>query len=160
MGCGSFGVAQVLVGLHRVGVVGLKPAITEVLTSGIDRREQIIDALCERLRDDNYLPDAQAEEFRKALWREVLRHRGEDFSDFYSEVEVTVHGDEGAQRDRFVELLTDVFADFELRPVCRFAPPLDDGVHPLLVAGENVVARGVQTRANLKSAVRRSFSDW
>jgi len=90
----------------------------------------------------------------------VLRHRGEDFTDFYSEVEVVVRGEAGAERDRFVEVLAEVFADFELRPVFTFEPAADDGVQPVLVAEDNTIVRGLQTRANLKSAVRKSFSDW
>jgi hypothetical protein len=160
MGCKTFGVSQVLVGLHRVGVVGLRKAIQEVEGARIADREQILDILIESLRKENYLPDSQVVDFRTALWREVLRYRGEDFSEYFSQVEVTVRGEAGEDRDRFVDLLRSVFADFELRPVFIFAERADDGVHPLLAAGDQIIVRGLQTRANLKSAVRKSFSDW
>ena len=90
MGCASFGVTQVLVGLHRVGVVGLDDALKRAEASGLEDREAKIDLMVEELKSDNFMPPGQTAAFRRALWREYLRRRNEDFSDYLSEAEVTV----------------------------------------------------------------------
>ena len=80
----------ILVGLHRVGLVGFRDALAAAAASGLDDREAIVDSLVETLASENYIPDPGDEAFRIALWREFLRHRGQDFRAFFSEVAVTV----------------------------------------------------------------------
>jgi hypothetical protein len=149
-----------MVGLHQVGVVGLQRALDAVDAAGLGDREPVVDLLMESLAADNYVPVRQLEEFRTAMWREYLRFKGEDFSEFFSEVTVTVRGVPGEERDRFVELAASVLGDFELRPVFEFAPPPADGLQPQLAIGDHTVVEGLRTREHFKSAVRRSLSDW
>jgi hypothetical protein len=113
--------------------------------------------MIEALPPLNYIPDGQAEAYRTAFWREFLRHRGRDFSAWYSELPVTVRGGSGDERDHFVALVTAVLAGHELRPIFTLA---DGGRSPELVIRDEVVASGSQSRASLERAVRRTFSHW
>jgi len=160
MGCGTWGVTQVLIGLHRIGIVGLGGALKTVDDSGLTGQEEILDLLMDTLLAENYMPERQADDVRRALWREVLRHRGEDFSDFLSPVEVTVRGRAGPERDRFVDEMRSVFATFELEPVTTYEPEAGEGSHPQLAIGEHTIVRGHPGRRRFEAAVRQSFSDW
>jgi hypothetical protein len=160
MGCGSYGVTQVLVGLHRVGVVGLRKALLQAQDSGLADREAILDRLIETLTADNYFPKGQTAALRTALWREYLRYLGEDFREFFSEVRVTVRGEPGERRDQFVEMAESVFADFELKPIADFAEESKTGSDPELLIGDQRVVHGLLSRDKFKSAVRKNLSDW
>jgi hypothetical protein len=160
MGCGSFGVSAVLVGLHRVGIVGLRNALEKADQSGLVDRKAILDLVIDILAVDNYIPEGQKDSFRTAIWREYLRYKGEDFSAFYSEVDVTVRAQPGEERDRFVDTLRSVFRDFELRPVITFVSESKQGANPQLVIGDEIIVRGCPDRQSFKAAVRKSISDW
>jgi len=153
-------VPQVLVGLHRVGVVGLRKACAKVVASGLAGRVEIVDALLEELEAENYITEGQREDYRTALWREYLRSVGRDFSEFFTIIQVTVRGEPGDDRDRLVDLCRSVFADFELQPDIEFEPSDDDAGKPELVIGDSSVVRGVPSRRTLKATIRRRLSDW
>ena len=158
---GSFGVTPILVGLNRVGIVGLGDALKQVDAAGLSEREAIVDRLIETLSADNYLPETQREAVRVALWREYLRLKGGDLRPFYSEIDVTVHSEPGEERDRFVETMESVLGDFELKPVVRFAPKKAKEPSPQLVIGEETILRGTPpSRRGFERAVRKSISDW
>jgi hypothetical protein len=141
-------------------VVGLPAALRRADEAALDDREAVLDLMMDDLARDNFIPEAMRDAFRTALWREVLRARGEDFSAFLSAVDVTIAASPGADRDRLAALLTEVLAHFELRPVFTFAAPAPDAPEPeLLVAGQTV-ATGRLRRDQLMTAVRRSLSDW
>ncbi len=160
MGCKNFGISQVLVGLYRVGVTGLAEALKAADESGISDRRALLDLLIEILGADNYIPETELESYRSAIWREYLRHRGEDFSDFYSEVDAVIRGVPGEDLFRFVEMTKSVFGEFELKPNILLEPPGDDGAQPQLVLRNDTIVRGAASRAEFKAAVRKSFSDW
>jgi hypothetical protein len=160
MKCKDYSIRQVLIGLHRVGIVGLNDAIRLAETADLEDQEAIVDFILASLKSQNYIPDEQLAEYRRSLWREYLRHHGEDFSELYTEVAVTVCGEPGEGRDRFVELTRSAMALFELRPVIGFAPPGEEGPNPQLIIGGDVVTRGPQTLRALEGAVRKSLSDW
>jgi len=159
--CGSYSVSQVLVGLHRVGIVGLRQACEKVAAGGLAGRQEIVDFLLSELGADNFIPVGQEEAFRTALWREYLRFVGVDFSEFFSEIEVTVGGEPGENRDSLVERCTLVLAEFELRPVVDLAGANQGGgPDPELVIGGTTVARGLPSRKSLRATIRQRLSDW
>jgi hypothetical protein len=160
MGCASFGVSTILVDLFRVGVIGLKEALAEADASGLDDPKLIVDLMIERLAADNYVPDRLLEAYRTALWREYLRFKGEDFTPFFSRIEVVVQGAPGQERDRFVETLDLAMADFELQPVVTLTEAGPGQDHPQLIIRDEIVASGTHSRDSLKSALRRSITDW
>jgi hypothetical protein len=153
-------VTQVLVGLHRIGIVGLHEALRTAEEGGLEGRDTVVDWVMDHLERHNYLPDRLLEAFRTAVWREYLRHRGEDFSEFYSEVPVTVSGEPGEELDRFVDLVRSVLAELELRPVVAVAPAIGGGPNPRLEIGEATIVQGMPSYGVLKQAVRQSLSDW
>jgi hypothetical protein len=154
------GVVQILVGLKKVGIAGLRSALKKAAASGLTEPQAIVDLLWETLEADNYFPEGQAERYCRALWREFLRHQGKEFTAFYSEIPVTVRGEPGPPRDRFVELLGAVLGEFELRPVVTYHPASADGPNPQLVVNGETVVRGAVNRRRLKGAIHRSISDW
>ena len=160
MRCGSYVVSQVLVGLHRVGLVGLRQACAKVTETELTKREEIVDLLLAELAADNYIPEGQQGDYRTALWREYLRSVGEDFSEFFSEIEVTLRGEEGTDRDRLASLCTSVLADFELRPLIEFEAADDEGPNLQLVIGDGMVASGLPSRKVLEAIIRHRLSDW
>ena len=159
-GCVSGMTAQLLVGLHRIGLVGLREALKEAHTSGLVEREEIVDYLIEKLSPANYMPSAESESYRQALWREFKRYRGEDISDFYSEVEVVVRGEPGEKLDKFLQTMVAVFAEYELKPVVSFEPPAEKGPHPQLVLGDEPVVKGIVPKLAFKHSVRKVITDW
>jgi len=158
--CGSPGVPQILVGVNRVGIVGLRDALAIAAESELTEREEIVDFLLEALAADNYIPANRTDDFRIAVWREYLRSREEDFSAFFSEIDVTVVGEAGDERDGFLEMLNAIFTEFELRPVVAFTPPGEDGPDPQLIIDDEVIVRGLQSRHSFKAAIHKSISDW
>jgi hypothetical protein len=150
-------VTPIRVGLDQIGIVGLEDALKKTDELSPDDREAIVDHMMEALGPSNYIPDNQIEAYRIAFWREFLRHRGRDFSAWYSELPVTVRGDPGDERDRFVALVEATLAAHELRPAFSFSA---GGRNPELVIRDEVVASGPQNRASLERAVRRTFSHW
>jgi hypothetical protein len=94
------------------------------------------------------------------VWREYLRGRGEDFSEFFSQVPVTVRGEPGEELDRFVDLVRSVLAELELWPVVTVAPAIEGASNPQLEIGGETILRGMPSRQQLKLAVRQSISDW
>jgi hypothetical protein len=160
VGCKDFGVTQVLVGLHRVGVVGLRQAIQDVDSSSLTEREVVVQRLLDLLRPDNYIPGRQLEDFKVALWREYLRFKGEDFSKFFSPIDVDVFGTPGPELDSWKAQLTSVFSDFELTPVFNAHLSQEYGPSPQLRIAGQLVVSGQKSREKLKTAIRLSFSDW
>lgn len=158
MPCASFGVSQVLVGLDRVGVVGLRRAFERAEESQLDDPERLLDLLMAALAADNFIPEPTAGEYRRAIWREYLRHRGEQFDEFLSRVPVTVAGAPGVERDRLVERLTAALARHELEPVIAFRCAETGRLEVLI--GEHTVIDGGVTRERLELAIRQSLSDW
>jgi len=159
VGCKNFGVSQILVGLDRIGITGLGDILKSADEAGLKDRDAIVTFLVGTLAREHYITDRQIDAIRTAIWREYLRYRGEDISDFFSEVQVTVRGG-GGERDRFVEMTMSVFAEFELRPVITFEPGGNDGPYPQLLVREEVIIRGNLNRPQFKLAVRKSFTDW
>lgn len=154
------GVVEVRVGLNRIGIVGLRGALKAAADSGLKDREAIVDLLVETLEPDNYISGKQVDDYRVALWREYLRSRGRDFSEFFSEIPVTIRGEAGKDRDRLEELLGPVFAEMELNPRVSFAGPVENEPNPQLVVNDETLVRGPVSRQDLKAALQKTLSHW
>ena len=152
--------SQILVGLHRVGIVGLNQACEKAVSAGLTQRSEIVDFLQTELVADNYIPEEQEEAYRVALWREYLRFSGRDFSEFFSEIEVTIRGGQGEDRDHLADLCKLVFAVFELRPRIEFAEAEAKEPDPQLVIGGETVASGRPSRKSLETTIRQRLSHW
>jgi len=139
-------VTEVLVHMQIVGITGLRESFIRAGESGLTEKESILDFILTELERTNYIPQESIEEYKKTLWREFNRSRGEDIREFYSEIDVVVRGEAGAERDSFVEMLFSVFADYELKPVVTFHPPEEIGPNPQLVIDDELFIKGVPSK--------------
>jgi hypothetical protein len=153
-------VSGVLIGLDRVGLVGLEQAFEKADASGLDSREELVSLLLEALSSRNYIAAASQDEYRRAVWREYQRHRGEDIRHLYSEIEVAVRGEAGEDRERIVGAVAAVLAEHELAPRFRYeaADPAD--VNPLVSIAGQVVVRGIRSESAIRKAVKARIDDW
>jgi len=157
------GSEQILIGLDRVGIAGLREAFgaaDAAAAAGAPGREELVDALYSVVARSNYVPLGEVATYRTALWREYLRHRGEDLSAFFSEIDVVVRGEPGARRERLVEILAAALARHELQPRVAFEPPDGDGRDPKALLRGEVLVAGPFERRDLERAVRAGISDW
>lgn len=154
----DYSVTQVLVGLYRIGLVGLHDALKAAEGSGLTERDELVDLILRELASKNYIPDPQDQDLRSAVWREYLRLRGEDFSAYYSKVEVIVRGEPGEERERFVDLVRSALAEMELEPEVVFEAG-DKPAPQLAIRGE-IVATGLQSQRRMHGLLRKTLSDW
>jgi len=157
---GRQSVTRIRIGLQEVGIIGLREAFQIVNGPDPDDRELALDVIMTQLARANFIPSSMASTYRRAIWREYLRHRDEDFSDFYSEVEVVVRGEPGPDLDRFVDRTVSALAGYELAPTIRRDPPDPGELNPqLLIHGEPIV-QGDLSRRELEAAIKRTLSHW
>ncbi len=153
-------VTQVLVGLRRIGIVGLRESLIGVEASGATEREEVVDVMLGALSQLNYIPSHVEDDYRKTLWREYMRHRGEDIRDLYSEIEVVVRGEQGEGLDRFLRALRIAFGEHELKPAATLEPPDPAGHNPQMLIDGEVVLAGATREREVERAVRAQISDW
>lgn len=151
---------QVLVGLERIGVIGLEEAFAVADEAEETEREDLVDRMIEVLARNNYVPAGAINQYRTAVWREYLRRRGEDIREFYSEIDVLVLAAPGAETEGFVSALGRAFAKHELKPSVTAEEPQEDAKTPQLLIDGEVVIEGTADPRRLSTAVSRQISDW
>jgi hypothetical protein len=157
---GMASVTQVLVGLRRIGIVGLRESLKAVEAAGATERDEVVDVMLETLSGLNYIPSHVQGDYREALWREYKRHRGEDIRDLYSEIEIVVRGEPGADLDRFLRALRNSFGEHELKPAVTIEEPDPSGRNPQMLIDGEVVLAGTARERDVERAVRAQISDW
>jgi len=160
VGCGPKGVSKILIGLDRVGIVGLEAACEQAAASGREGREEIVALLLAAIGRANYVPPVSEEDYRKALWREYLRHRGEDIRHLYSEIEVVLGADEAEERERLAAVVTAALAEHELQPLWRHEAPDPSRPAPQVAIAGQPVAAGPLSDAALRRAIKARMDDW
>jgi len=160
MKCRDSGVDQIRVGVQQVGVIRFRDALKKAVESGLAGQEKIVYFLMTTLEPDNYFPERLKELYRTALWREYLRYTGEDFSRYYSNIAVTVRGNGGEQRDRFVDMINQVLNKLELIPMVTFDAPSGDGPNPQLIINDQTVVQGFYGQPQLEAAIHKTISGW
>lgn len=156
----DYSVTQVLIGTQRIGLVGLRACLHLIDDSALEDREAIVEQMMEELSASNFIPDARVKEYRTAVWREYLRHRSEDFSEFYSEIPVIIRGGTDEKRDRLERMTVAALADHELRPSMTIEPAVEEVSELVLEINGEEVVRGLPTLNGLRKAVRHRLSDW
>ena len=150
-------VVQVLIGLQRIGLAGLWEVIKEAESSGLTDRDELLDHMMAALAELKDRPESSTEEDRRAVWREYLRSRGEDYSGFLSEIQVAVRGE--AEKVYLADLDA-VFAEHDLKPVVSLETAEPGAPSPeLVIDGETVIA-GPASRQRLRRAIQKQISDW
>ncbi len=153
-------VTQILVGLRRIGIVGLTESLKEVTTSGVTEREAVVDLMLDTLSQINYIPPHAEDDYRHALWREHMRHRGEDIRELFSEIDVVVRGEPDDDLDRFLRALRLAFGEHELKPAVTMEPPDPAGRNPQMLSDGEIVLAGAIRDREVEKAVRAQISDW
>lgn len=153
-------VSQVLLGLDRIGLVGLAEAFERADSAGLEGREELVSFLVEALSSRNFISPASENEYRKAVWREYLRHRGEDIRHLYSELEVVVRAEAGEDRDRIVGAVKAVLNEHELEPSFRYESPGLEGASPTVSIAGQVVVRGARSESAIRKAIKARMDDW
>lgn len=153
-------VSQVLVGLSRLGLVGLREALEKADAAGTEDREVIVGLLMDALAERNYISPASIEAYRLALWREYLRYKGQDIRHLYSEIEVIVRARDAAELDGLRRTLEDVFAKHELKPAIAVEPPDPQGPDPQLWIGDDLVVAGTSDPERIAKRVAKQISHW
>lgn len=153
-------VTPVLVGLKRVGISGLERVFALADEGDTADGERLVDLMLSELAESNYIPPAALGDYRRAVWREYRRHRGEDIRDLFDEIEVVVSGEPGPQRDEFTRIVMEVFAKHELKPAVRYEPPEPPDSGPRLLIGGEIVVEGTSEANRVASAIGRRIGDW
>lgn len=151
---------KILVGLQRIGIIGLYEAFEEVVAAGLLDREAIASRLAEIVARENYVPPEIAAAYRRAVLREFVRYKGESIHELYSELEILVCGVPGEVRDRFVDTLRSVLSEFELTPIVRFASPDSEGPHPKLLIDDETVLAGDLPDHAMRPLIKARLSHW
>ena len=151
---------QILVGLERIGIVGLEEAFAIAEEMEGAPRETVIDRMIDALERQNYVPASAVDQYRTALWREHLRRRGEDIREFYSEIDVVVETGSPDEADTFAEHLAGAFAKHELKPRVSEQEPAEEARTPRLLIHGELVIEGTTDPRRLATAIGRQISDW
>lgn len=156
---GTGPVQRILVGLNRVGIDGLASAMREAAQSELDDEDRL-DLIYRSLAARNYIPDSAEDLYRRAFWREFVRSQNGDPRPFFSEIDVEIRAEPGGDRDQLVDVLTDVLAEFELKPGLAFSAPHPDQAGPEVLIHDECVHKGAASRRDLKIAINRQITDW
>ena len=67
-------ISQIVIGKHRIGLIGLSDAIEDVKQMNLDSERDLENALLERIKQQNYVPDSRVDEYGRALLREYKKY--------------------------------------------------------------------------------------
>jgi hypothetical protein len=140
--------------------VGLQESLKQVEKSGVTERDEVVEVMLSTLWEMNYIPSHVLDEYRDALWREYMRHNGEDIRDLYSIIDVAVRGEQGPELERFMRALRIAFGEHELKPAVTLEPPDPSGRNPQMLIDGEVVLAGTAREREVEKAVRAQISDW
>lgn len=153
-------ITQIRVGGHRIGIVGLKSALSEVAEtcSGRDD-EQIASELLVRLEENNYFPNAAREEYKRALWKEFLKFTGRPV-EYSAEdgLEIKVLGPGCASCNKLEQDLMTVMAEINLPADIEHVTDVSEiggygvmGTPALIINGEVKSVGSVPPKPKLKA---------
>jgi len=67
---------QIVIGRNRIGIINLSDAIEKIKQLGLDHDEEIQQRLLDQIKQKNYVPDSQIDEYGRALLREYKKSLG------------------------------------------------------------------------------------
>ena len=160
-------ITQVKIGRHRIGIIGLKPTLTEVAETCADQsNEEIRGELLKRLKKQNYIPESSKEKYGRAFVREFNKFTGRPVESGDSdEVEIKVLGPGCARCNQLEQDLIAVMAEMgmaaDLEHVTDIAEIGSYGVMgtPALVINQEVKSVGsVPPKSKLKQWLQEAFA--
>ena len=106
-------IAQIKIGRDRIGIIGLKPILSEATeTCGSQSDEEIRNQLLNRLSKRNYIPESSKEKYGQAFLREFKKFAGRPHEDGDSDgVEIKVLGPGCASCSKLEQDLIAVMAE-------------------------------------------------
>jgi hypothetical protein len=151
-------ITQVQVGKNRIGLRGLEAVFLALRGRQWTSPEEAQEELMSRVAAENYLPPGSRAAYKKALWREFRRFRGEAVEEEApGALEVTVLGLGCAACQGFYQMVVDTLAAMGLEAGLNYVtdPAIlkDYGVRPLpalLVNGRVAAAGRVPSPAEIK----------
>lgn len=69
-------ITEIVIGRHGIGLIGLSDAIADVKKLNLDGEEDLKNALLERIKRQNYIPESKVDEYGRALLREYKKNVG------------------------------------------------------------------------------------
>ena len=156
---------QISLGRFRVGVTGLQAAIEEVKSLPSLPEAEIADALFNKLKSTNYIPQQAREEYKQAFLREYKRALGEQVPDDHGGLVVKILGPGCPSCDRLEQTVMAVLAELNLPAAIEHVRDLKEinalGVFgtPALIINNNLKAMGlVPSRDRLKTWLQEAVS--
>jgi small redox-active disulfide protein 2 len=152
-------VTQIMVGGHRVGIIGLKPVLEAAARELAGRPDsEVKDALLARLERSNYIAPGARAEYAAAFFREYKRSIGEPLpEDPSGPIQIKVLGPGCPSCDKLERDLMAVMAEMDLPADLEHVRDVKEiacyGVmgNPALVINGKVVAAGrVPSKTQLK----------
>jgi hypothetical protein len=151
-------ITQVQVGKNRTGLLGLEEVFQALRGRHWDSPEQAQEELLSQVATRNYISADSRADYKKALWREFRRFRGEAVEpEVPGGLEITLLGLGCAACQGFFQMVVDTLAAKGLEAGIEYITDLatlqDYGVRPfpaLLINGRVVVAGRVPTPVELE----------
>jgi small redox-active disulfide protein 2 len=152
-------VTQIMIGGHRVGIIGLKPVLEAVAQELAGRPDsEVKDELMARLGRSNYIAPSAKAEYEAAFFREYKKSIGEPLpEDPSGSIQIKVLGPGCPSCDKLEQDLMTVMAELDLPADLEHVRDVKEiacyGVmgNPALVINGKVVAAGrVPSKSQLK----------
>ncbi len=105
---------QISLGRFQVGITGLQQAIIEVKSLQGRPEAEIADALFDKLKSKNYIPQQAQEEYKQAFLREYKRALGEQVIEDHGGLVVKILGPGCPSCDRLEQTVMTVLAELDL----------------------------------------------
>jgi small redox-active disulfide protein 2 len=107
-------ISQIRIGQHQVGLIGLKDALTEVRSLGLNNPEDIKTEIIQRLRVANYITPQVEADYGEAVLREYRRSCGEDVPEDTGILEIRVLGQGCMRCEELMHRVMAVVAELKL----------------------------------------------
>lgn len=85
-------VTPVRIGTHKVGITGLEEAFRDVQALALADDDAIAEEILTRVKVKNYIPSGAEDDYRRAMFKEFRRFRGEQVADDKAVPEIRVYG--------------------------------------------------------------------
>jgi small redox-active disulfide protein 2 len=125
---------QISLGRFRVGITGLQQAIDAVKSLQGQPEAKIAEALLNKLKSTNYIPQRAREEYKHAFLREYKRALGEQVTEDHGGLVVKILGPGCPSCDRLEQTVMAVLAELDLPAEIEHVKDLKE-IHALGVFG-------------------------
>lgn len=154
-------ITQISLGKFRVGITGLKAAIEEVRSRQGRPDAEIAQALLEKLKHRNYIPDSAQDQYGKAFLREFKKALGEKVEEERSGLNIIILGSGCPACDRLAQIVMQALMELDLPAEVEHVRDLQEmhdlgvfGAPALVINGEVKAVGQLPTKERLKQWLR------